>query len=88
MKEEYKAYVDELGRLVLPPKLAKQYGLNPGATVPVTKITDGLHLRRPATHLAKVYIEATNRCNLNCATLKTCLPYSAWPADWERFTFW
>jgi MoaA/NifB/PqqE/SkfB family radical SAM enzyme len=27
-----------------------------------------LHLQRPITHLAKVYVEPTSRCNLNCQT--------------------
>ena len=29
---------------------------------------NGLRLHRPVTHLAKLYIEPTNACNLDCAT--------------------
>jgi MoaA/NifB/PqqE/SkfB family radical SAM enzyme len=66
--KEFKAYVDESGRLVFPEELAKEYGLNPGATIPINGNSVELHLRRPVTHLAKVYIEPTNRCNLDCVT--------------------
>jgi bifunctional DNA-binding transcriptional regulator/antitoxin component of YhaV-PrlF toxin-antitoxin module len=56
--EEFKANIDETGRLVLPPELIIQFGLNPGTRIRIGKNANGLHLRRPPTHLAKVYIEA------------------------------
>jgi MoaA/NifB/PqqE/SkfB family radical SAM enzyme len=68
MAEEFETEVDEEGRLILPPELAEQYGLNPGARVRIANDGGGLRLRRPATHLSKIYIEPTNRCNLNCVT--------------------
>ena len=57
----------------MPPELANRYGLMPGATTLLGKELHGLHLRLPVTHLAKVYIEATNRCNLTCVT---CIRHS------------
>jgi MoaA/NifB/PqqE/SkfB family radical SAM enzyme len=70
MKQEPKlrAYVDEKGRLVFPKEVTARYGLKPGAQVPIDERTDNLCLRRPVTQLAKVYIEPTNACNLECRT--------------------
>jgi MoaA/NifB/PqqE/SkfB family radical SAM enzyme len=65
---EFEADVDESGRLVLPASLVKKYGLNPGAKVCLEDNAHGVHLRRPVTQLARVYIEPTNRCNLECIT--------------------
>ena len=64
----WKAHVDEEGRLVLPQELASRYGLKPGARIPVDERPAGLTIRPPVSHLAKVYIEPTNRCNLECRT--------------------
>lgn len=66
--ENQRAYVDAEGRLVLPPEVAVHYGLRPGAEVWLEEGTHALRLRRPVTHLAKVYVEPTNRCNLECRT--------------------
>jgi MoaA/NifB/PqqE/SkfB family radical SAM enzyme len=73
MMEEFEVDIDESGRVVVPPELAKQYGLKPGSRSVIGKDGNGLHLRRPVTHLAKVYIEATNHCNLECVT---CIRHS------------
>ncbi len=62
------ARVEQDGRLALPPELIARYGLKPGAEVWVDDDLNTLRLRRPITHLAKVYIEPTNRCNLTCVT--------------------
>lgn len=62
------AHVDEQGRLVLPPEIATQLGLVPGAQARFELARNGLRLHRPVTHLAKLYIEPTNACNLDCAT--------------------
>ncbi len=68
MTEEYDVDIDESGRLILPPALAMRFGMNPGSRVRIGTGTNGLHLSQPATHLAKAYIEPTNRCNLACVT--------------------
>ena len=62
------AQVDEQGRLVLPPAAAAQLGLVPGAQARLELTRNGLRLHRPVAHLAKLYIEPTNACNLDCAT--------------------
>jgi len=61
------AEVDEAGRLVLPADLTAQYGLSQGAQVRIDQVDNYIRLHRPVTHLAKVYIEPTNKCNLTCS---------------------
>ncbi len=60
------AEVDAQGRLVLPPEVTSRYGLKPGARVRIDEDTNVVRLHWPATHLAKVYVEPTNRCNIAC----------------------
>jgi MoaA/NifB/PqqE/SkfB family radical SAM enzyme len=67
------ARVDEEGRLVLPPGVASQYGLAPGAEIYVDHTRSGLAFYPSLKHLRKVYIEPTNRCNLDC---RTCIRHS------------
>ena len=62
------AEVDESGRLILPPEVARQYGLNPGSRVRLDEGTNFVRMHRPVTHLTKVYIEPTVACNLDCIT--------------------
>ena len=62
------AHVDEQGRLVLPPEITTQLGLAPGAEARLELRRNGVRLHRPLTHLAKLYVEPTNACNLDCAT--------------------
>jgi len=66
--EEFETSIDESGRLILPPELAKWFGLNPGAKIRLAKNGDTVLLRRPVTQIGKIYIEVTNRCNLDCVT--------------------
>lgn len=63
-----KGKVGSDGRIILDPADAARYGLAPGAEFFVEDGTDGLTIVRPATNLAKIYIEATNACNLQCRT--------------------
>ncbi len=60
------ASVDEQGRLVLPADLVERYGFTPGALVRIDEETNGLHFHRPTSGLARVYVEASGCCNLNC----------------------
>jgi len=62
------AEVDEQGRLVMPPDVAAQYGLKPGAKVRLDPDKHHVRMHRPVTHLAKVYVEPTVACNLDCIT--------------------
>jgi MoaA/NifB/PqqE/SkfB family radical SAM enzyme len=70
MKPKTKQHVcvDEKGRLLVPPEVARQQGLTPGAQVSIDRRSVGLGLRPAINRLAKVYIEPTNRCNLDCRT--------------------
>lgn len=63
-----RARVDAEGRLVLPRAYQEHLGLVPGARVYVEADGNGLFVRRTASRPAKVYIEATNHCNLACRT--------------------
>lgn len=62
------AEVDGEGRLVLPPEIVKQHGLQPGSRLRLENESTGMRLHRPVTRLAKIYIEPTNACNLKCRT--------------------
>jgi MoaA/NifB/PqqE/SkfB family radical SAM enzyme len=67
-KPELYANVDNEGRLVLPPGVVSRYGLKPDARVYIDEKSNTFRLRQPVTHLAKVYVEPTNICNLECRT--------------------
>jgi MoaA/NifB/PqqE/SkfB family radical SAM enzyme len=67
-RSDFRAQVDEEGRVIFPPDVASRHGLRPGAQIRIDDGANGLKLRQPITHLAKVYVEATNRCNLECRT--------------------
>jgi MoaA/NifB/PqqE/SkfB family radical SAM enzyme len=62
------AEVDKQGRLVVAPEVAERYGLKPGARVRIDEDDNSIRLHRPVTHLAKLYIEPTNFCNIDCVT--------------------
>jgi len=64
----WKAEIDEDGRMVLPAEFAHLYGLKPGSKIRLEETITGFRMRQPVTHLAKVYIEPTNYCNLECRT--------------------
>jgi hypothetical protein len=61
-KVERRAVVDSERRIIFPPEMASRYGFRPGAEVFIDEVMNGLRLRMPVTHLAKVYVEPTNRC--------------------------
>jgi MoaA/NifB/PqqE/SkfB family radical SAM enzyme len=67
-ESEALASVNAAGQLVLPAETVARLGLQPGAQIRLDQTDDGLHLRPPASHLAKVYVEPTNGCNLGCRT--------------------
>lgn len=60
--------LDEKGRLIFPAATARRYGLRPGVATYFEEGENAILLHRPASHLAKVYIEPTNSCNLRCRT--------------------
>jgi MoaA/NifB/PqqE/SkfB family radical SAM enzyme len=65
-RPRFRAQVDDEGRLVLPWEAVSRFGLKPGVQLEIEDGGNHLRLRRPITHLAKVYIEPTNACNLEC----------------------
>src|SRR5689334_16460377 len=67
-KQLIKASIDEYGRIVLPPEIASRFGIQPGIEVYLDEGNNEVRLLRPATQLAKIYIEVTNLCNLDCVT--------------------
>jgi MoaA/NifB/PqqE/SkfB family radical SAM enzyme len=71
--EDFEIEVDDAGHLILPPELARQFGLTPGAKTRIESAGNDLRIHRPITHLKKVYIEPTNQCNLDCVT---CIRHS------------
>jgi len=60
--------INDQGQAVIPPELFESLGLTPGAQLLVETKSNGLFLHRPISQLARVYIEPTNQCNLNCRT--------------------
>ncbi|MBK8418852.1 AbrB/MazE/SpoVT family DNA-binding domain-containing protein [Candidatus Villigracilis saccharophilus] len=62
------AQVDEHGRIVLPSHLASELGIIPGDEIRVEPNGHGLHIRTSIMSLKRVYVEVTNKCNLNCST--------------------
>ena len=56
------------GRLILPPHIAARLGLTPGAQLRIDEDANSLRLHRPITHLARLYVEPTDACNLDCIT--------------------
>ncbi|MDR3573649.1 MAG: SPASM domain-containing protein [Anaerolineaceae bacterium] len=60
--------VDEQGHLILPPEISKRFGLVPGAVIQVEEGSSRLNISRSSAALAKIYIEPTNLCNLDCRT--------------------
>ena len=67
MKRHLYAHLESDGRLVLPPELLSRYGVKAGTRILVDEDANSFRLVRP-TRLAKLYIEPTNRCNLECRT--------------------
>ncbi|MEK7810037.1 MAG: radical SAM protein [Chloroflexota bacterium] len=76
------AEVDDEGRLRLPPEVAARYGLTPGSKVRFDEGKNFVRLHRSVNHLAKVYIEPTDHCNIECVT---CLR-NAWDEKMGKMT--
>ncbi|MGD1119791.1 MAG: radical SAM protein [Dehalococcoidales bacterium] len=65
--------IDKEGRVKLPPELVSRYNIKPGSRIRLMENPAGLQLELPS-RLAKLYIEPTSRCNLDC---RTCMR-NAW----------
>lgn len=62
------AKIDSEGKIFLPTELAGRYGIQAGREVQIEEEGGYLKLLPPVNHLARVYIEPTNQCNLDCVT--------------------
>ena len=80
--KKFQIEVDKNGRLDFSEEFKLQYGLRPGAKVYVDETAKGPRLRLPVTHLKKIYIEPTNRCNLDC---RICMRH-AWDEPLGRMS--
>ena len=74
------ATVDEQGRLILPDFVAYQFGMAPGEQVYFEVAEDSIRLHRPLSNLARIYIEPTTRCNMDCEMCQR-RAWSDGPAD-------
>ena len=63
-----KIMIDKEGKITIPPAYRARYGLDEGRELILEGLEDGLALRPAIPDVRKVYLEATTRCNLNCAT--------------------
>lgn len=60
--------IDRNGNLVIPAPIREQFQLVAGSKLLLEVDEDRIHLSRPSSGLNRLYIEATNHCNLNCST--------------------
>jgi MoaA/NifB/PqqE/SkfB family radical SAM enzyme len=58
--------VDSQGRAILPAELARRYGFSAGAKVRLEEDEAGFRFSRTTHNLARINIEPTNFCNLDC----------------------
>ena len=61
-------HVDPQGHLILPPALAEKLGIRPGDSLLLQQNHDSVTISRPIHTIARINIELTNQCNLNCLT--------------------
>ena len=71
--ETCELHLDSEGRLAFPDQVRRRLGLAGGASVLVRQTPLGLVLFPADPPLAKVYVEPTSACNLNC---RTCMRHS------------
>jgi MoaA/NifB/PqqE/SkfB family radical SAM enzyme len=69
-RSEFPIDIDGQGRGILPREVVSRYGMGRGMKIYIEdgENGDGLNLGISRDPLAKVYIEPTNRCNLECRT--------------------
>jgi len=60
--------IDDQGHLILPPDLMKRFALIPGANIRIEERANSIRIDRSSTSLARMYVEPTNSCNLDCRT--------------------
>lgn len=82
MTKIYNAQVNENSDITLPTHLLKELGIAPGDDLRIEKNGHGIYLRPSIHTLRRVYIEVTNKCNLNCST---CMR-NVWEAKFGNMT--
>lgn len=60
--------IDQDGSLVIPGNIKEQFHFSPGSKILLEVDEDYLYLSRPSNGMNRVYVEVTNRCNLDCST--------------------
>ncbi len=68
MAKIHYAKVNDRGELILPPQFARDLGILPGDEIRIEPNGHGAYLHPSIHDLKRVYVEVTNRCNLNCST--------------------
>src|SRR5512141_1545499 len=68
MAKIHYAKVNDRGELVLPPQFARDLGIAPGDEIRMEPNGYGVYLHPSIHDLKRVYVEVTNKCNLNCST--------------------
>jgi MoaA/NifB/PqqE/SkfB family radical SAM enzyme len=71
--DQGRVWTDEHGELRFSPAQQGRWGLTPGTEFLADETPDGIILRRADPALAKVIVEPTSACNLNC---RTCVRHS------------
>jgi MoaA/NifB/PqqE/SkfB family radical SAM enzyme len=82
MAKIHYAKVNEHGELVLPPQFARDLGILPGDEIRIEPNGHGAYLHPSIHDLKRVYVEVTNRCNLNCST---CMR-NVWDANYGHMS--
>src|SRR5690606_17422668 len=74
--------LDDQGHLILPEEIMRAYRFAPGSTLHLTMTEEGFIVAPSEDRLARVYIEPTNACNLDC---RTCMR-NVWdePIGWMQ----
>ena len=68
MAKTHYARINDQGEIVLPHRVARELGISPGDKIRIEPNGHGLYVHPPVHTLKRVYVELTNRCNLNCST--------------------
>ncbi len=68
MAKIHYARVNQQKEIILPPNFAKELGIAPDDEIRIEMNGRGLYLHPSVNTLRRVYVEATNKCNLTCST--------------------
>jgi MoaA/NifB/PqqE/SkfB family radical SAM enzyme len=68
MAKIHYAQVNRNGEIVLPAHIARELGIIPGGEIQIEPNSHGYYLHPSVNKLKRVYVEVTNKCNLNCST--------------------